>query len=223
MTLGTRVDFMQGLFAKVKRNYASRMDPEEKAHSVAVASKFGQEYWDGERRYGFGGYTYDGRWRPLVEELVRHYNLRAGDRVLEIGCGKGYLLYEFTQAVPGITVAGLDISSYAIEHGKEELRGSLQVGSAVSLPYADDDFDLVISFNTLHNLGIADLFTAIGEVERVGSRSKFISVESFRDEREKTNLLYWQLTCKSFYSIDDWEWIYGRAGYTGDYGFVFFE
>jgi ubiquinone/menaquinone biosynthesis C-methylase UbiE len=144
-------------------------------------------------------------------------------RILDVGCGKGFLLYEFTQVVPGLTVAGIDISEYGTQNAKEEVRPFLQVGHAASLPYDDNSFDLVITLGTLHNLGIEDLWSAVSELERVGRGGKYLMVESYRDQREKANLLYWQLTCKSFYSTNDWEWLYRKIGYTGDYGFIFFE
>jgi SAM-dependent methyltransferase len=221
--LGERIDFTQTLHSSTKRNYVARVVEFDKAECAEVASRFGREYWDGERQYGYGGYRYDGRWRPIAERMAAHYGLTAGKRVLDVGCGKGFLLYELTQVVPGLEVAGIDISAYGIENAKEEVRDALQVGDAASLPYADDSFDLVISLGTLHNLGLADLWSAVTEIERVGSASKYIMIESYRNGAEKANLLYWQLTCKSFYSTADWEWLYAKIGYTGDYGYIFFE
>jgi SAM-dependent methyltransferase len=221
--LGERVDFTQTLHTSTKRDYVARVVEFDKASCAEIASQFGQQYWDGERQYGYGGYRYDGRWRPIAERMAEHYGLKAGMRLLDVGCGKGFLLYEFTQVVPGLEVAGLDISAYGIENSKEEVRSSLKVGHASKLPFEDKSFDLVISLGTLHNLGIEDLWSAVSEIERVGRRSKYIMIESFRNQREKANLLYWQLTCKSFYSVEDWEWLYRKIGYTGDYGFIFFE
>jgi SAM-dependent methyltransferase len=220
---GERVDFIQALHASTARDYVGRVVADDKAACAEVASRFGAEYWDGERRYGYGGYRYDGRWRPLAERLAARYGLRAGSRVLDVGCGKGYLLYELTQAVPGLAVRGLDVSAYALAHAKEEVRPFLDCGSARELPYPDASFDLVVSLGTLHNLGLADCWAALSEIERVGiGTSKYVMVESYRNEREKTNLLYWQLTCKSFHSVTDWEWLYARVGYRGDYDFIFF-
>jgi protein-L-isoaspartate(D-aspartate) O-methyltransferase len=144
--------------------------------------------------------------------------------VLDVGCGKGYLLYEFTQILPGLTVAGIDISQYGIDNAKEEVRPHLEVGNADSLPYPDHSFDLVVSLGVLHNLPLEDVYRAVKEIERVGhGPAKYLMVESFRDEREKANLLYWQLTCLSFHRPGTWAWIYDQCGYTGDHGFIFFE
>lgn len=219
-----RIDFIQSLHASTKRDYVQRVVENDKAECAEVAGRFGADYWDGDRRYGYGGYRYDGRWRPVAEKIAAHYGLKPGDRLLDVGCGKGYLLYELTQAVPGLIVAGLDVSAYAVEHAKEEVRPFLRTGDCRRLPYADASFDVAVSLGTLHNLPVEGVFTALAEMQRVcpGER-KYFMVESFRDEREKANLLYWQLTCQSFHGPESWAWIAGQAGYKGDHGFIFFE
>lgn len=216
------IDFIQTLHAGTKRNYVQRVVEHDKAECAAIAKQWGRDYWDGERCHGYGGYRYDGRWRAVAEDMVRHYGIKPGMRILDVGCGKGYLLYEFTQVCPGVEVVGLDISAYGIENAKEEVRDSLVLGHASRLPFDDGSFDFVVSLGALHNLGAKDLWAAIGEIQRVGRRHRYIMVESYRDEREKANLLYWQLTCSSFHSVEDWAWIFGQAGYTGDYGFIYF-
>src|SRR5258708_3067330 len=116
------LDFVSGLHNRTKRDYLQRVMEYDKAECAVVAKQYGVDYWDGDRRYGYGGYRYDGRWLAVAEAIAKHYGLKPGQRVLDVGCGKGYLLYEFTRAVPGIEVAGIDASSYAIEHAKEEAR-----------------------------------------------------------------------------------------------------
>jgi len=220
--LGRRIDFTQTLHASTQRDYVARVVEHDKAACAEIASRFGEEYWDGPRQYGYGGYRYDGRWAPVARAIAEHYGLRGGHRVLDVGCGKGYLLHELTQAVPGLVVTGLDVSTYALAHAHASVAASLVAGTAAVLPFDDRAFDLVLSLGTLHNLGAADLFAALSEIARVARRDAYVMVESYRDEREKANLLYWQLTCRSFYSVADWEWVFARAGYRGDYGFIFF-
>ena len=156
--------------------------------------------------------------------LRRRWRSITASRILDVGCGKAYLLYEFTQVVPGIEVAGIDISEYGIANAKEEVRPFLKNARADNLPFADDAFDFVFSLTTLHNLKVFELQKAVREIVRVGrGDAAYLMVESYRSEREKVNLLYWQLTCESFYSPEEWAWIYRENGYTGDYGFIYFE
>ena len=218
------VDFISDIHRSTRRDYlAERVIGLDKPACAAVAKEFGKDYWDGDRRYGYGGYRYDGRWRAVAEKMARKYALSSGDSVLDVGCGKGYLLYELTQVVPGIEVAGIDISEYAIDNAKEEVRPFLRLGNATKLEFDDASFDLVVSINTLHNLYIYDLWTALREIQRVGRRHKYTVVDSYRTEEEKANLLNWQLTCECFYTPREWEWVFQAAGYTGDYGYVFYE
>jgi len=217
------IDFITANHTKTKRNYLERVNEAPKAEVATIASKFDKDYWDGERKYGYGGYNYDGRWQKVAQKLIDHYQLKPGDKVLDIGCGKGFLLYDLSIAVPGIEVKGIDISSYAVENAKEEIKDKLIVGNATSLPFEDNEFDLVISLNTLHNLPCDMLEKALKEMERVGKKNKYLVVESYRNEEEKVNLLYWQLTCKSFFSPDEWRWWFKHCNYTGDHCFIYFE
>jgi SAM-dependent methyltransferase len=219
-----RVEFLQQMHRSVKRDYRQRVIDYDKAECALVAKQWGADYWDGDRQYGYGGYRYDGRWRPVAEAMAKHYALKPGQRVLDVGCGKAHLLYELTQAVPGLEVAGLDVSQYGIERAKEEVRPFLRLGKAQALPFPDHSFDFVLSLATLHNLPIHDLFAAVKEIERVGKgKAKYVMVESWRNDRERVNLLYWQLTCESFFDVAGWEWVYGQCGYRGDWDFIFFE
>ena len=218
-----QIDFLQQYNKSTKRDYVGRVTAYDKAECAAKAKQWGFDYWDGERQYGYGGYKYDGRWLPLAKQIAEYYELKAGDRLLDVGCGKAYMMFEFTRAVPGLQVAGLDISKYAKDNSKEEVRPFITVGHARKLPYPDRSFDFVYSNTTLHNLPPQDLYLAIKEIARVMKDKAWIGVESFRNEREKANLLYWQLTCEAFYSVEGWRWWFEHCGYQGDYGFIYFE
>lgn len=217
------IDFISELHKKTKRDYVGRVISDDKAACTRVAREYGYEYWDGDRKYGYGGYHYDGRWRSVAEKIAKYYQLKSGQKVLDVGCGKAFLLYELQQVVPGLIIKGIDISEYGLEHAKEEIKDNLKYGQAQALPFDDNEFDLVISLTTLHNLKVYDLKKAIQEIIRVGKGNSYIVVESFRNEEEEVNMLYWQLTCCSYYSVDEWEWLYKEWGYTGDYSFIFFE
>ncbi len=217
------LDFISSLHSRTKRDYLERVRRGDKAECALVAKRFDQEYWDGDRKYGYGGFAYDGRWAAMAQELIEHYGLQNGQRVLDVGCGKAFLLFEMQMLLPGLEVRGLDISTYALAQAKEEVRPFLDHGLAQKLPYGDDSFDLVISITTLHNLYLFDLQAALREIERVRRGGSYIVVESYRNEEEKANLLHWQLTCESFFTQAEWEHIFAGAGYTGDYGLIYFE
>lgn len=220
------IDFMSVLHKSTQRDYLARVNEPEfpKAKAAELAKQWGKDYWDGDRRICYGGYRYlEGRWEKVARAMIEHYQLKPGDKILDVGCGKGFLLYDFTKVMSGLQIHGIDISDYAIANAKEEIKDKLQVGCATSLPYADDYFDLVISITTLHNLPNYDLDKALREIERVGKKNKYICVESYRNEVEKANLLYWQVTCEAFCTPKEWDWWFDLTGYTGDSSFIYFE
>ncbi|MFC6856776.1 class I SAM-dependent methyltransferase [Marivibrio halodurans] len=216
-------EFVSLVHKSTKRDYIARVNEIDKAEVAEVAIQFGYDYWDGDRLTGYGGYKYDGRWRKVADAMVESYGIKPGMRILDVGSGKGFLLHDFTESVPGVEVAGIDISSYAIEHTMDSVKPNCQVGSAAELPWPDDYFDLVISINTLHNLYLPDLWSAFQEIERVGRVAKYICVEGYRNEREKVNLMYWQLTCRAFHTPEEWRFLFEKTGYSGDHEFIYFE
>lgn len=220
------IDFLSVVHKSTTRDYLARVnDPDfPKAVAAERAKKWDFDYWDGDRRINYGGYKYmPGRWEKVAKAMADHYGIKPGDRILDVGCGKGFLLYDFTLVVPGVEVYGIDVSQYAIDNSKEEVRDRLTAGSATKLPWPDHHFDLVYSLNTLHNLHCYDLDPALREIERVGKKNKYICVESYRNEVEKANLLYWQVTCEAFNTPEEWAWWFKQTGYTGDHSFIYFE
>ena len=221
--MGQLRSFVTKLHSSTRRDYIGRMN-DAKVHCMDVAEKFGHQYWDGDRRICYGGYNYiEGRWEKLARRLVQHYSLPPKAKILDIGCGKGFLLYDFLKVIPDAEVYGIDISEYAINNSKPEIRDRLYIGNATNLPWEDNTFDLVVSITTLHNLYAYDLELALREMERVGKQHKYLCVESYRNEQEKVNLLYWQVTCEAFNTPDEWKWWFKHANYNGDYSFIYFE
>lgn len=218
------VDFLSSVHKKTSRDYLARVnDPEyPKAKAAVLAKQWAYDYWDGDRRINYGGYRYDGRWVSVAQEIINHYGLIAESRVLDIGCGKGFIVHDLMKLVPGLDARGIDVSEYAIENAMPEVKDRLTVAHARELPFEDDAFDLAISINTLHNLHCYDLDPALREMERV-ARQKYICVESYRNEDEKANLLYWQVTCEAFNTPEEWDWWFQNTGYSGDHSFIYFE
>jgi SAM-dependent methyltransferase len=220
------IDFLSAVHKSTTRDYFARVNEPEypNAKAAALAKKWDVDYWDGDRRICYGGYRYmPGHWGPVAQAMIDHYGIKAGDKILDIGCDKGFQLFEISLLVPGVEIYGIDISSYAIENAKEEVKNRLQIGNANHLPFSDNYFDLVFSITTLHNLHNYDLDKALREMERVGKKNKYLCVESYRTEEEKANLLYWQVTCEAFCTPEEWEWWFKQTGYTGDYSLIYFE
>lgn len=183
-----------------------------------IARRFGKEFFDGDRRTGYGGYRYDPRfWTPTVSDFQRHFRLTAGLSVLDVGCAKGFMMNDLAKGVPGLIVKGIDVSSYAINHALEEMRPHVLVADARELPFEDKSFDVVVSINTIHNLERPDLIVALREIQRVQRRGAFVTVDAYRDEREKARMDAWNLTARTVLSVDDWKDLFAEAGYTGDY------
>jgi ubiquinone/menaquinone biosynthesis C-methylase UbiE len=220
--MGKLLNIINKLHKQTKRDYISRM-VDQKIECMIESKKYDFNYWDGDRRYGYGGYKYDGRWKSVAEDLVKQYKLEDGCKILDVGCGKAFLLYELKQLLPNATVVGFDSSSYAIANAKEEIKKDLFIHNAQDIyPFGDDEFDLVISLTTIHNLKIYDLKTALTEIQRVG-KNKYIVVEGYRNEEELFNLECWALTCESFFRPDEWIWLFKEFEYRGDYEFIYFE
>jgi SAM-dependent methyltransferase len=182
-----------------------------------IAKRFGREYFDGERTQGYGGYRYDGRWIPIARRMVDFYGLKPGDSILDVGCAKGFLLHDLLQTAPGLEIAGVDVSVYAIEHAMDSVKPFLRAASADRLPFADGSFDLVVSINTIHNLELARCRQAVQEIERVSRRHKYIQVDSWLNEEQQQNLERWQLTALTYFDPEGWKHLFAEGGYTGDY------
>ena len=220
--MGKLVNITTALHESSNREYLPRM-VDDKANCMIIAKQYGQDYWDGDRRYGYGGYNYmPGRWKPVAEKLINIYKLTSGSKVLDIGCGKAYLLYEMKLLIPDLDITGLDSSDYGLENAKDEMKPFIYKHKAeVKLPYKNKEFNLVISLGTFHNLRLPELKIALSEMERVGKKG-YLMLESYRNEEELFNLQCWALTAESFFDKDEWIWMYKHFGYTGDYEFIYF-
>ena len=213
--MGKEIDLM--------RNYSrTKRDPEARASSKTeedriIARKFDKDFFDGDRRYGYGGYSYNPRfWQPVIPDFISHYSLHQSSSILDIGSGKGFMLHDFMEAIPGIKVRGIDISPYAIENSLEDVKPFQQVGDAKKLPFEDNSFDLAISIVTLHNLEIEECGQSLREIERV-SRNAFITLDAYSNEEEKAAMEAWNLTALTVMHVDDWRDFFAQNGYKGDY------
>ena len=203
----------------IRRDIRQRQEAKDPA-VIAAARQFGDLYWDGPRAYGYGGYRYDGRWRPVARAIIAHFGLTPGRRVLDVGCGKGFLVKDLMLECPDLEAFGLDISSYALSHAPPDLTGRLHLGSAETLPFADGAFDCVLSINTLHNLPRPQVVAALREIQRLSGGRAFVQVDSYRTPEQKALFENWVLTAQFHDYPPGWLDVFAEAGYTGDYSWT---
>jgi ubiquinone/menaquinone biosynthesis C-methylase UbiE len=213
--MGREVELLRSL-PKTKRNIEKRAEEKDEA-VIAISRQFGREYWDGDRKYGYGGYRYDGRWRTVARDVIEHFGLKRGMRVLDVGCGKGFLVKDLMLECPGLEAFGLDISRYALMNCEKEVIGRLHLGDAVSLPFPDGSFDCVISLNTIHNLAREQAVLAMREIQRLSGGRAFVQVDSYRTPEEREIAVSWIITARFHDYPEGWLKVYAEAGYTGDY------
>lgn len=199
-----------------KRDINARAQ-QKTAEDRAIARQFGRDFFDGERRHGYGGYRYDGRWVPVATRMVEHYGLAPGARILDVGAAKGFLMHDFLQVLPGCDVRGIDVSEYAKSNAYGDMGRLIDIGSADRLPYPDKSFDLVVSINSIHNLPLDRCATALREMERVSRAHKFVTIDAWRTDEEQQRLLDWILTAETYMHVGDWKKLFATVGYTGDY------
>jgi SAM-dependent methyltransferase len=208
-------------YPKAKRNVKARLTHKEENRALAL--QFGREYFDGAREQGYGGYRYDGRWLPIAADIVAHFALKPGDRVLDVGCAKGFLVKDLMKVCPGLEAFGVDVSEYAVTHCEPEIVGRLHVGNATRLPFPDKSFDAVLAINTIHNLDREGCLQALREIERVGRGRAYIQVDAYRNPEERKVFEDWMLTARTYGMPQDWIRIIQEAGYTGDYYWTILE
>ena len=203
-------------YPQSKRDVTKRTEAQSAAN-IEISRRYDRDYFDGSRDTGYGGYRYDGRWVPIAEDMVEHFGLQPGDRVLDVGCAKGFLVKDLMGVCPGLETFGLDISEYALMHCEPEVVGRLHLGDCVRLPFPDNSFKAVIAINVVHNLDHDECVQAVREIQRVSGGRAYIQVDSYRDEREKEIFLSWVLTARTHHDPEGWEELFSEAGYTGDY------
>jgi ubiquinone/menaquinone biosynthesis C-methylase UbiE len=219
--MGKRINLLRGLPTS-KRNLKARRDGKS-AEVVRLSREFGELYFDGPREYGYGGYRYDGRWVPVARDIVAHFNLKSGDRVLDVGCAKGFLVKDLLTVCPGLEVFGVDISTYALTHCEPEVIGRLHRGSADDLPFPDNSFNAVISINTVHNLDRAGCVQALREMERLAPGRGFLRVDSYSTPEQRALFEEWVLTARFHDYPGGWMSMFEQAGYTGDYDWTILQ
>lgn len=214
--MGKEIDLLKN-YPKSKRNLDERADTKTESDR-AIARQFEKDFFDGDRSHGYGGFNYSPRfWEPVISTFQNHWKLDSNSSVLDVGCAKGFMLFDLSRIIPGISIKGVDISEYAINNSKPEVRDDLQIADAQSLPFNDNSFDVVISINTVHNLDKVGCANALREIERVSRGNSFITVDAYRNDEEKNRMYKWNLTAKTIMHVEEWKSFFDSIGYTGDY------
>ena len=214
--MGKEIDLLIN-YPKTKRDPLKRAQ-EKTEHDREIARKFEKDFFDGDRKNGYGGFSYNSKfWQPVIPTFRNYWNLDSSSSVLDVGCAKGFMLYDLKKNIPGIKVNGIDISEYAIENSLKEIKEDLIVGNATNLPYEDNSFDVVISINTVHNLDIENCAKALKEIQRVSKKYSFITVDAYRNDKEKELMYAWNLTAKTIMSVEGWLNFFDKNDYKGDY------
>ena len=214
--MGSEIDLMKN-YPKPNRDVNSRAETKSEEDRT-LAREFGEAFFDGDRSHGYGGFHYNPRfWEPAVPTFKQYWDLKADESILDIGCAKGFMLYDFHRLIPNLNVSGIDVSQYAIENAIEEMKPFLQVASADELPFDDNSFDYSISITTIHNFDKEGVIKALKEIERVSRKGSFITVDAYRNDEEKERMFAWNLTAKTILHVDEWKQLFSEAGYSGDY------
>ena len=216
MKIGREVNLMKN-YPYSKRDISGRLASKTN-EDKRIARQFGKEFFDGSRSHGYGGFSYNSRfWEPVVPTFQKHWQLNKNDSVLDVGCAKGFMIYDMQRMISGLEVFGIDISQYAIDNAKEEVRNYCRVANAANLPFEDKSVDVSISITTLHNLEEKELVKALSEIERVSKRGSFITLDAYRNNEEKDRMEAWNLTAKTVMHVNEWKQFLGDVGYLGDY------
>ena len=214
--MGQEIDLLVN-YPKTKRNLEERLAAKNETDR-AIARQFGREFFDGDRNQGYGGFNYMPRfWKPVVPTFQQYWQLTGSSSLLDVGCAKGFMLHDLAEQIPGITVKGIDVSQYAIEHAMDDIKPHVQVANAIQLPFDNKTFDVVVSINTVHNLERKECGQALQEIERVSRGKSFITVDAYRNDKEQERMYAWNLTAKTIMSVDEWIVFFKEVGYTGDY------
>ncbi|MGZ5929373.1 MAG: class I SAM-dependent methyltransferase [Rhizomicrobium sp.] len=214
--MGQEIDLLAD-YPRTKRNLDERAQ-QKTEEDRAIARQFGKEFFDGDRRHGYGGFNYLPRfWQPVIPAFRKHFGLDAGSSVLDVGCAKGFMLHDMAALIPGITVRGVDVSQYAIDNAIEDMKHFVSVADAKTLPFPDKSFDVVISINTIHNRDRAECGQSLREIQRVARKGAFITIDAYHNEEERKRMYDWNLTGRTIMHVDEWRRFFAENGYTGDY------
>lgn len=187
--------------------------------SKIAAWRLAQEYYDGARETGYGGFRYDGRWAKIIPNIISEYRLDSKSSVLDIGCKKGFFMHDFQEALPGAIVKGVENHPYPIEHAMESVKENIVLCPYEKLPFENNSFDFVIAFASVYMLNFGGVVSALREIQRVGKGQSYVTLGAYCTKEEKEIFMQWSLRGTTILHEDEWLEVFNEAGYTGDYFF----
>ena len=209
----SEIDLLKN-YPKSKRDLSKRVI-EKTDEDRKIARDFGKDFFDGDRKHGYGGFSYYPKfWKPVIPTFKDYWNLNYESCVLDVGCAKGFMMHDLKEEIPGIKVQGVDISDYAINNCIASVKGLVHVANANKLPFEDNSFDVVISINSIHNLEKNECGIALQEIERVSKGNSFITVDAYRNDEEKERMYAWNLTAKTIMSVEQWKIFFDEVPYS---------
>ena len=185
-----------------------------------LAWELGKDLYDGARETGYGGFRYDGRWAKLLPAVIDRYGLTSASAVLDVGCKKGFFMHDLRQALPGITIRGVENHVYPVEQAMASVRELISVAGFDRLPFGDSQFDFVFAFSSLYMMNLGGVMGALREIQRVGKGRSFITCGAYRSEEERELFSRWTLLGTTILHVDEWMELFDYVGYTGDYYFT---
>lgn len=155
---------------------------------------YGYDYFDNcNYGIGYGGYSYDGRYARSVGLIVKEFGLSPGTTIFEVGCAKGFILYEFFKQ--GYHVQGVDLSEYATANAPSEISKKISCASSTDLAFANDSFDFSFSKEMLPHLTETDIDKTVRELMRVTKGNRiFLEIQVATSDSSSELIRKWDDT-----------------------------
>lgn len=190
-----------------------------KIENRIIASYRGKEFYDGKRDNGYGGFKYDGRWEKIASRIFEHYKLKENAKILQVGSDKGFLLHDFKVVSPKCSIAGIEVSDYAIKSTLKTVKRYIKKSNFTELPFKDSSFDFVIAIGPIYSLNLPDAIKCLKEIKRVGKGKSFITLGSYSNEKDFKLFRYWTLLGSTILDKQEWVKVLKHCKYQGDYKF----
>ena len=178
-----------------------------------------QEYYDGDRNNGYGGFNYDGRWLKLLPRIIKKFKLNNNSKILDLGCKKGFIMKDFKILLPKAKVYGIEDHKYPIENAEIEIKKNITFSKYYNIPFKDGYFDFVIGFSSIYKYNFADVVKTLKEINRVAKKS-LITVGSYSNNKEKEVFDKWTLLGTTVLHKKEWQELFKLVKFKGNYYFT---